>query len=108
MKTSKTKPRFQLQCEAVSEKTGINVMFLDDNQNSEPCEDDGNLHIIKHGLRACFDVGREQCASGKEQNERTRKVMTELGMEKQITDMVLVDEQEDCDDDECPCCGSPL
>lgn len=98
------KSKFETQCEKVSEDTGIDVMFFDDDTNPAPCEDDGNLHITKRGLRACFDVGMGQNATGKVQNERAKKVLEALKITKFKPEMVFVDETED-DDDECPCCG---
>jgi len=99
------KNKFERDCAKVAETTGISVNFFGapKGQKQSFYEDDGSLHLHKRGGWACFDVGNGQSLSGKEQNERTRKIMEALGLP--ITDRVLVDETEDEEDDECPCCG---
>lgn len=98
--------KFETECRKVSENTGIDVMFFPDKGKSDLTQDDGTLHITKRGLRACFDVGRGQSATGKEQNERTRAILSALKMEDCINNRVLVDEDED--ENVCPHCGEPL
>ncbi len=95
------KSKFQIECEALSEKTGIYVMFFEDKDAQKPVEDDGNLHITKRGLRACFDVGNGQSLSGKDQNENTRTILKALGMEDAINDRTLVDETDEDEENEC-------
>src|SRR5579864_2056706 len=99
--------KFETACNAVSEKLGIDVMFFDDETGSSVVEDDGNLHITRRGKRACFDVGNGQSLNGKQQNERAKKILAELGIE--ATKDALVDETDDEDDENtCSCCGHPL
>jgi len=101
------KIKFEVACKEASEKTGVEVCFFGNDGKAKTSfyEDDGNLHLFKGKGWACFDVGQGQRLSGKEQNIRTRAVMTVLGLENYINDRVLVDETEDDDEDECPCCG---
>lgn len=101
------KNKFEQLCEKVSEDLDIGVLLHGKEKGSGCFEDDGNLHIHHRGVRVSFDVGNGQSASGAEQNARTRKVLTALGMESKITDRVLVEEveetDEDCDNCNCPC-----
>lgn len=105
--TSNYMTKFETECRKVSEATGIEVTFHPDKEKSDPVQDDGTLHITKRGLRACFDVGLGQGATGKYQNERTRAILSALKMEDCINDHVLVDE-EDEDENVCPHCGEPI
>lgn len=107
MKT-KPKTKFEKQCDEASEKTGVSVFigWRDDEMAADAYEDDECLHIHKRGVHACFSVGGDNY-SGKQQNERSRAVLTALGLQKLITDRVLVDETEECED-ECPHCGHAL
>jgi hypothetical protein len=91
-------------CEAVAGKLGLGVEFYEDGPRPADClQDDGTLHVSNAaGFRACFDVSHGQSSDGKEQNECTRAVLTALGMEKKITDRVLVEEEEK--DAYCPHC----
>jgi len=97
---------FKAKCERVAELTDVDLVLYEDSGAGvdDAFEDDGNLHIHKGGARACFDVGGGQELSGERQNERTRAVLTALGMTKEITGRVLADE-DDGDSDECPHCG---
>jgi hypothetical protein len=106
VKTTTRKTAFEKRCEAAAEKTGVDVYFCyDPPGNANVFEDDGALHIRqKSGQRACFDVG---CAndSVEQQNARTRAVLSELKLEKHIGPSTLVDETDEDEGDECPCCG---
>ena len=105
---SDKKTKFEIKCEAVAEKTDVSFNFFGNGMGKNDVhEDDGNLHIIYRGGHYCFDVGKCQSLSGKEQNERTRSVLKELGMESKICDRTLVEETED-EDDCCPHCGHEL
>lgn len=97
---------FEKKCRQVEEVTGVELFMIYDEPKSNYCyEDDEVLHVCKGTERACFSVGADHI-SGAEQNERTRQVLTALGLEKKITDRVLVEEDEDEDEDEyCPHCG---
>jgi hypothetical protein len=89
---------------AVSEKLGIEVYFYYNEKGSDVFEDDGFLHIYKNMVRAVFTIGQDLPA--KEANERTRAILTALGMEKKITQRVLVDEIDETDCcDTCGRCG---
>ncbi len=107
IKAERRKEAFRRKCLKVSESTGIEVSFCDDDRKQEPHEDDGTLHITKDGLRACFWVCSDVPAV---QNERAVEVMTAMKMEKKITDRVLVEDDEDSNDlgDRCPHCGHDL
>lgn len=107
MAATKRISKFEKLCREVSEKTDIEVIFFDDEHASDAHEDDGNLHVTRRGLMACFDVGGGQELSASRQNDRTRTVLRGLGMESAINEHTLVDETEDDEDDDeyCPHCG---
>lgn len=59
-------------------------------------EDDGALHVTKHGLHVVFGFGQD--TPGKEANEKIRAILTELGMKRRIGKLTLVSEEcEECD-----------
>jgi len=87
------KTKFEIQCEGVAEKHGVDVIFFDDIRKMSALEDDGNLHVIKRGLRACFGIGQDEKISI--YNEKTEGILTDLGMGKFIGPNVLLE-------DECP------
>jgi len=95
--------KFEKQCEEVSAKLGYGeVMFFEEDRRCKPFEDDGNLHVTKGRRRAVFDVGAGQSLRGKDQNERARKVLFELGIPANEDCFVI----EECEkDDYCPYCG---
>ncbi len=100
MATKTKQTAFERKCIAVNEKLGLGeILFFPDERRADAFEDDGCLHVVKGGMRACFDVASDDAAV---QNERARAVMTELGMEKKIDDRVLVDEKADEEDEYCP------
>jgi hypothetical protein len=103
-KKASRKTKFEIQCEEVAEKTGVSFYspYNDKNMKTNAFEDDECLHIHKRGVHACFTVGGDNY-TGKQQNERTRAVLTALGLEKLITERVLTDETEE--EDECSYCG---
>ena len=98
---------WQKKCIKVGEKHDIEVTFFHDNDNGKlnAYIDDGTLHVEKPGeQRACFDVGNGQSLSGKQQNDRTKAILTDLRLKRLITDRVLESEVE-MDEEECPACG---
>lgn len=98
--------KFQKLCELASKQTGVEVTYyVDEERANHLCEDDGNLHITKNHVHACFNVGNGQSLGPKEQNERTRAVMNAMGLSDKISDRVLVDETDDDVDGICPHCG---
>lgn len=94
--------KFERDCLKVSEQTGIEVEFYPNEKGSGCFEDDGYLHIIKSHIRAVFSVIDDDAVT---QNNRTRKVLTALGMTKSITDSVMVAEEDEDEDDYCSHCG---
>lgn len=103
------KEAFKAKCILASEKAlGCSRMyFYDDPRPDDVFEDDGNLHVRKDGVRACFDVNIGQDESGEEQNKKTRAVLEALNMRSKITDRVLVEEDEEEEEHSCDCeyCG---
>lgn len=77
--------------------------FIDDS-GDDVFEDDGTLHVIRHGIRACFDVGAGQSLSGYEQNQNTIKVIEHLGITSYNNKRVFVEETNE-EDEVCPHCG---
>jgi hypothetical protein len=59
-------------------------------------EDDGALHIVRFGYRACFVVSESQ-DHPKRQNELTRRILNDLGIDID-GDRVFVDEDSEHDD----------
>jgi hypothetical protein len=82
---------WEKKCESVAEAAGTSVYFPDfEVSTRNDCfEDDGALHVhVKGKLWAVFTIGQDTPA--KEANEMTRKIMTGLGLEKKISERVLV------------------
>jgi hypothetical protein len=99
------KTKFEIECQKIADTLNLgDVLFFADECKEPPFEDDGSLHVIKRGMRACFDVGDGQRRDGKSQNEFTRAVLTALKMERFINDRTLVEENDE-DDETCPHCG---
>lgn len=58
-------------------------------------EDDGNLHVTRHGLHVVFGLNQN---NGKWSNEKAREILAALGMKKKIGKRTLVSEEcEACD-----------
>lgn len=105
METQRKLTAFEKRCQEVADKMDVEVTFYRDKEPfQDPFEDDGNLHVISRGSRAAFSIGQDTPAAI--HNEKTRAILTALGMEKKIGERVLVDETEE-DDDCCPECGRP-
>jgi hypothetical protein len=93
--------QFKAQCVAIDE----DVSFYDDARAADIYEDDGNLHVRRYGVRAAFDVGEGQSATGVKQNANATTILTALGL-KFNPDRVMVEEyDEDENDRGCLSCG---
>ena len=88
---------FKKRCESVADQIGVTVDFFKDSHQQEPFEDDGNLHIVRNGLRACFDVGNGQSNTGKKQNVLSEHILAALGIKSYIRNRVLVEEDDEED-----------
>lgn len=76
------------KAEQVEELTGCELYDVyPDGGNQDSFEDDGILHVVINGNRAAFDVSQCQNLDEDEQNENTRLVMSEFGLE--VTERVL-------------------
>ena len=98
--------KFETLCNQVAERYGLQEpMFFTDNQKQDPFEDDGNLHVMRRGLRAVFGIGDE--VPSEEYNHLTRCILTDLGLEKKINDRVLLEEEDgdEYEDEYCSHCG---
>lgn len=74
------------------------AMFFDIDEKDGAYEDDGALHVTKHGLRAVFGIGQD--TPGEEANEKTRDILTALNMKRYIGKSTLVEEEcLECDGD---------
>jgi hypothetical protein len=73
---------FEEKCREIESETGIELMDIyDDGDGTNAVyEDDGFLHINNGELRASFDVGDNQSLDADEQNERTRTILSALGL----------------------------
>ncbi len=93
---------FRKLCEKIAEETGLEIDFYKEKgRKKDAFHDDGTLHVISRGVRACFWVGQDDNTRA---NERTRAVLKMLDIEP--NDRTLLDETED--DDCCPHCGHEL
>ncbi len=92
---------FKRECERVAEKVDLpKPDFYDDDGKNRSNEDDGNWHLVRDGVRACFDVAND---NGYIQNTRVRELMGLLRLVPKSSD--LVDECDDDFDECCPTCG---
>ena len=97
---------FEKRCRKVAEDMDIGIDFYDDDSKAGAHEDDGTLHVVWRGKRACFDVSNCQDDAPSVQNGKTRQVLKSLGLEKWIGEDVLVDEDDEDDEEQgCPHCG---
>lgn len=99
---------FRRKCERAAQTAGLDDVLFCDNEEAtkdDEYEDDGVLHIRRHGLRAAFNVGDNQNLPGAVQNENTRAVMAALGMKRKVSERVLVEETEEEEEEPCPQCG---
>lgn len=79
--------------------------FLDD-AGDDIYEDDGTLHVVRHGRRYCFDVSNGQSDSGYTQNKKTYDVIVDLGLLTSYDPKrVYVEEEEYEEEEVCPHCG---
>lgn len=102
MAKSKTKQdQFRKQAMRVADKIlgdEDDVTFYDRNETDGAFEDDGCLHVTKHGLRAAFSIGQD--TDGYEANEKTRDILIALKMKRYIGKSTLVEENcSECDGD---------
>ena len=96
---------FLKACEGAPLFTGD--WYIDD-RDDDAFEDDGCLHIIRKGIRACFDVGDCQLLKPREQNENAQEVLDYLKLDDFDHKRVFIEEPEEEDDEEdeiCPHCG---
>ncbi len=96
---------FKKKCEKVSEDLDIPVVFYDDPRKTAAFEDDGYLHLVKNGVRACFDVANAQTYTAYQQNANTKAVLDALNFKEYTLQIVFVDDKEDEEEDCCPECG---
>jgi hypothetical protein len=108
-------PKFVEECEKCETNTGVTLSFWDKatDRSTEVVEDDGALIIRKGGIRAVFNIGQDNTL--KEQNERIRKVLSFLKLEKTIEKVSwgredLQDEEDEEEKEngrhQCPWCGN--
>jgi hypothetical protein len=99
-----TKEQFKRKCQRVCDALGLDDPYFPDVEGEDFAprvfEDDGTLHVVRNGMRVCFDVNNDE---GSVQNERTRKVLGALNIK--VTESALVKEY---DQNVCPSCGHPL
>ena len=107
MATTKNPEWFEKKCLKIGDDLGIGVTFFSGEAYTDGItfHDDGTLHVVRVGVRACFDVSNSQSLSPKEQNDTTRKVMRALNLK--VTDTCLVEDDE-VSGNVCPHCGGSL
>ncbi len=94
--------RFKKKCNDISADTGINVGFYTDAREKAAFEDDGVLHIVRHGCRACFDVDTGQSSPPSLVNDNIEAVCKALKIK---ANPLWFCEEEEEKDDTCPHCG---
>jgi hypothetical protein len=97
--------RFRNRATKVAEKVlGTNdLMTWAEDKPDDAFEDDGNLHVTKHGLHVVFGLNQD---NGKWSNEKTREILAALGMKKHIGKRTLTTEEcEACDGSGYDTCG---
>ncbi len=92
---------FREQCEEVADALSIDVVFFNETRPSTVFEDDGALHIVRRGVRACFGVENDDPQL---QNEKASRVLAGLKIPETKAAFVDEDDERDC----CPHCGEPL
>lgn len=75
-----------------------NPMTWAEDKPDNAYEDDGALHVTKHGLHVVFGFGQD--TPGSEANEKIRAILSAIGMKRRIGKLTLVSEEcEECDGD---------
>jgi predicted GNAT superfamily acetyltransferase len=100
-----TRKEFVEECREIAVKLDVELTFYDEEKGrgaSRSFEDDGFLHVVFRGKRACFTVNVND--DPVRQNDLTREILKGLGRADEIGDNTLVDET---DDDVCGECGRP-
>lgn len=98
------KDEFKQKCQRISDQLGLaDPEFYEDSDQQDPFYDDGTLHVVKYGVRACFHLDED--TEGSLQNERTRIILGALNMKRKINDRVLVDDDLNAEEEYCPHCG---
>lgn len=94
-----TKESFRIKCVNIGRLVGVELSFFDDDRGDRSFEDDGAWHVVRHGLRACFNVASDDA---KVQNGRVKDVMRRLKLKPTGVDLI---DEDVFDDDTCPHCG---
>lgn len=86
---------FRNKALAVAEKVcgDSNPLTWEEKKPDDAYEDDGVLHVTKHGLHVVFGVSDGESLPGTEVNERIRTILSQLGMKKRIGARTLVEEE---------------
>jgi len=97
--------RFRNKAVAVAEKIlgDDNPTTWTEDKPDDAYEDDGNLHVTKHGLHVVFGLNQDD---GRWSNEKTREILTALGMKRKTGKRTLTTEEcEACDGSGYETCG---
>ena len=98
--------RFRNKANAISNKVLDDDLVMDwtEDKPDNAYEDDGCLHVTKHGLHVVFGFGQD--TPGREANEKIRAILSALGMKRRIGEQTLVGEEcEECDGDGYQTCN---
>lgn len=76
------------------------AVFFEDDED-DVFEDDGTLHVVRHGFRVCFDIRNEVSV----QNNNAIKILEVLNIKDFKPERVFVDESDEDDEYVCPHCG---
>lgn len=104
VKWTKAQKAYIKKCESAAESAGVtDGVLVWATDKKDIYEDDGNLHVAMRGVHVAFGIGQDLPSA--EYNEKTKAIMTAMGLAKKISERVLVDEEEDEDDEYCSHCG---
>lgn len=89
--------RFRNQASKVAEKVlgDSSLMMWIEDKPDYAYEDDGALHVTKHGLHVVFGIGQD--TPGKEANAKMKKILAALGMKRKIDKCLVEEECEECE-----------
>lgn len=97
LKRATDQNRFRNRALRVAEKVlgDTDPLTWTEDKPDDAFEDDGNLHVTKHGLHVVFGLNQD---NGKWSNEKTREILTALNMKKHIGKRTLTEEEcEECE-----------
>lgn len=112
LKKIKDQNTFRRKAERAADQVGLDVdhEWQVDSMADDAYEDDGCLHIERHGLHLAIGFGQD--TAGATANKQIRAIMAAVGLKRKIGKRVLVEEEcETCEGNgytDCDCCSQPV